>query len=157
MARVAVIMGSAKDGKWGEEACRILESFGVDYELKVLSAHRTPEALRSYVEEFEKGGGKVIVALAGFAAHLAGVIAAYTTLPVIGVPLATSPLGGQDALFAMVQMPKGVPVATVAVNGAANGALLAVEILALSDGSLRARLEEYRKEMKEEVLAANKR
>ena len=156
MPEVAVIMGSAKDSKWGQEAAEVLESFGVSYEVKVLSAHRTPDALREYVRRFEESGGKVIVALAGYAAHLAGVIASYTTLPVIGVPLATSALNGEDALLAMVQMPKGIPVATVAVNGAANGALLAIEILALGNKELSERLKEYRRRMAEEVLASNR-
>ncbi|BAT71771.1 5-(carboxyamino)imidazole ribonucleotide mutase [Thermosulfidibacter takaii ABI70S6] len=156
MPKVAVIMGSVKDSKWVEDAVKVLEQFGVDYEVKVLSAHRTPEALKKYVEDFEKDGGKIIVALAGYAAHLAGVIAAYTVLPVIAVPLATSPLLGFDSLLAMVQMPKGVPVATVAVNGAANGALLAVEMLALSEKGLKEKLLSYRRRMAEEVLEANK-
>ncbi len=156
MAQVAVIMGSVKDKKWGEEAAKVLEYFGVSYELKVLSAHRTPDALRDYIREFEKRGGKVIVAIAGWAAHLAGVIASLTVLPVVGVPLATSVLSGVDALYSMVQMPKGIPVATVAVNAAANGALMAVHILALQDEKLKERLVEYRKSMADEVLQANR-
>ena len=149
-------MGSVKDKELAAGAVKVLEEFGVDHDVKVLSAHRTPEALKSYIEEFEASGGKVIIALAGYAAHLAGVVAAYTVLPVVAVPLATSVMSGFDALLAMVQMPKGIPVATVAVNGAANGALLALEILALSDKSLREKLIDYRKRMAEEVLEANK-
>ncbi len=152
MPDVALIMGSPKDAKLVEGAKRVLEKFGVSYEIKVLSAHRTPDALREYVEYFEKNGGKVIVAFAGWAAHLAGVIASYTVLPVIGVPLATSALSGFDALLSMVQMPKGVPVAVVAVNAAENGALLAVHMLSLSDEKLKRELINYRKEMAEAIL-----
>ncbi len=152
MPDVALIMGSPKDAKLVEVAKRVLEKFGVSYEIKVLSAHRTPDALREYVEYFEKNGGKVIVAFAGWAAHLAGVIASYTVLPVIGVPLATSALSGFDALLSMVQMPKGVPVAVVAVNAAENGALLAVHMLSLSDEKLKRELINYRKEMAEAIL-----
>ena len=152
MPDVALIMGSPKDAKLVEGAKKVLDRFGVSYEVKVLSAHRTPDALREYVERFEKSGGKVIVAFAGWAAHLAGVIASYTVLPVIGVPLATSALGGFDALLSMVQMPKGVPVAVVAVNAAENGALLAVHMLSLSDERLKDKLRNYRKEMAEAIL-----
>lgn len=156
MARVALIAGSSNDKKYLDEAIKVLEEFGIDYDVKVLSAHRTPKLIEPYIREFEDNGGEVIVAFAGYAAHLAGVIASYTILPVIGVPLATSSLSGMDALLSMVQMPRGVPVATVAVNGAANGALLAVEILSLKDPALKDKLIDYRKKMEESVVEANK-
>jgi 5-(carboxyamino)imidazole ribonucleotide mutase len=119
-----------------------LENLGVDYELKVLSAHRTPESVAEYAATARDRGLKVVICAAGMAAHLAGAVAARTNLPVIGVPVAAGTLGGLDALLATVQMPSGVPVATVAVNGAANAAVLAAQILALSDPELAERLED---------------
>ncbi len=152
---MAIIMGSPKDRELAEPAERTLEEFGVSYQVKVLSAHRTPAQLLEYIREFESSGGRIFICMAGWAAHLAGVVAANTLLPVIGVPLATSALSGVDALYSTVQMPKGVPVATVAVNAAENAALLAVQMLSLGDDGLRERLSAYRTRMAEEVLAAN--
>jgi phosphoribosylaminoimidazole carboxylase PurE protein len=145
---VAVLMGSESDREVMAEAVRVLVEFGIAHEVKVLSAHRTPDRVRNYVRSGPGRGVKVFIAGAGRAAHLAGAIAAQTTLPVIGVPLDAG-LGGLDALLSTVQMPRGVPVATVAVGGAgaANSALLAVEILALSDGKLAAALARYRLKM----------
>ncbi len=152
---VAVIAGSKSDKKFVEGLLRILDDFGVDYDFKILSAHRTPCELVEYLREAESKGVKVFIALAGYAAHLPGVIAAHTVLPVIGVPLATSVLAGVDSLLAMVQMPSGVPVATVGVNGSKNAAFLALSILALGDESVKAKLLDYRKKMAEEVLESN--
>lgn len=146
---VAVIMGSESDREVMAEAGRILEQFGIGYDLVVSSAHRTPERTRTYVRSARDRGIRVIIAGAGMAAHLPGVIAAETTLPVIGVPLDGSPLKGMDALLSIVQMPGGTPVAATAVGraGAQNAALLAIEILALSDDNLAEKLMKYRKEM----------
>jgi phosphoribosylaminoimidazole carboxylase PurE protein len=132
-----------------ERAASVLARFGVEYSTHVLSAHRTPEKTRDFAREARKKGFKVIIAGAGMAAHLAGAVASETTLPVIGVPMAGSAVGGLDALLATVQMPAGVPVATVAIggSGAHNAAVLAVEILALSDAGLRKKLAAYKKEL----------
>jgi phosphoribosylaminoimidazole carboxylase PurE protein len=134
-------------------AGEVLERFGVSYELDILSAHRTPERAREYALSARERGLKVLIAGAGGAAHLAGFLAAHTTLPVIGVPLSNSALNGLDALLSTVQMPTGVPVATTAIDGAKNAGLLAVAILALSDESLAERLEDFRKEQTAQVLA----
>ncbi len=131
-----------------------LAKLGVPHEVRVASAHRTPELVREIVGEAERKGIKVIIAGAGWAAHLAGAVAALTTLPVIAVPLATSPLQGMDALLASVQMPSGVPVATVAINGARNAAILAAQILALSDEALAERIKQLREEAAEKVRSA---
>lgn len=144
-------MGSASDYEVMSGAAQTLASFGVEYEEKVLSAHRTPELLADYVKGAGERGVRVFIAGAGGAAHLAGVIASYTTLPVIGVPVMTKGLGGMDSLLSTVQMPSGVPVATVAINGAKNAALLAVEMFALSDPALSARLDDFRREQKEKI------
>jgi 5-(carboxyamino)imidazole ribonucleotide mutase len=142
-------MGSKSDTETMERAGAVLDEFGVGYTTHVLSAHRTPEKARDFARDARKNGFKVIIAGAGMAAHLAGAIASETTLPVIGVPLAGSALGGLDALLATVQMPSGVPVATVAIggSGAHNAAVLAVEILALSDAGLRKKLIAYKKKL----------
>ena len=150
--RVGVIMGSDSDLPVMKEAAEILDQFEVEYELTVVSAHRTPDRLYNYAETAEEKGLDVIIAGAGGAAHLPGMIAAVTTVPVIGVPVKTSKLSGLDSLYSIVQMPPGVPVATVAINGAKNAALLAVQILARSDEELNQKQKEYRKEMKEKVL-----
>ncbi len=154
--QVAVVAGSKNDKKFVEEVLKILDEFGVSYDFKILSAHRTPYELVEYIKEAESKGVKVFIALAGYAAHLAGVIAAHTVIPVIGVPLATSVLSGVDSLLAMVQMPSGVPVATVGVNGSKNAAFLALSILALEDKEIKLKLSGYRKKMAEEVLESNK-
>jgi len=152
--RVAVLMGSDSDLPVMAGCARVLEEYGVPYELRVLSAHRSPEEAAGFAREARGRGIQVIIAAAGGAAHLAGAMAAYTTLPVIGVPLASSPLQGFDALLSTVQMPPGVPVATVGVGamGAANAAHLAVAVMALGDDELRQRLDQRRAEMRDEVL-----
>jgi 5-(carboxyamino)imidazole ribonucleotide mutase len=139
---IGILVGSESDLPVLEKCTTRLENLGVDYELKVLSAHRTPESVAEYAATARDRGLKVVICAAGMAAHLAGAVAARTNLPVIGVPVAAGTLGGLDALLATVQMPSGVPVATVAVNGAANAAVLAAQILALSDPELAERLED---------------
>ena len=138
---VGILVGSKSDLSVMEKCTKRLEDLGVDHELEVLSAHRTPDAVAQYVASAPERGIKVFICAAGMAAHLAGAVAARTNLPVIGIPIAAGTLGGFDALLATVQMPSGVPVATVAVNGAANAAVLAAQILALSDSELAVRLE----------------
>ena len=156
MARplVGLIMGSASDYEVMEKAEKIFDEFGVGYETEIISAHRTPERAAEYAATAKERGLKVIIAGAGWAAHLAGAMAAGTTLPVIGVPIDSSPLSGFDSLLSTVQMPKGIPVATVSIGkgGAENAALLAVEILALQDEKLSSLLEEHRSKMKEKIL-----
>ncbi|MGE5372075.1 MAG: 5-(carboxyamino)imidazole ribonucleotide mutase [Solirubrobacterales bacterium] len=151
MAAVAIVMGSDSDLKIMKEAAETLASFGVSYEIAISSAHRTPADTAAFAEGAEARGIQVIIAGAGAAAHLAGAIAAHTVLPVIGVPILGSALNGMDSLFATVQMPKGIPVATVAINGAANAALLAMEILGASDPEVRQKLKDYRNRMTNEV------
>ena len=138
---VGILVGSKSDLPVMEKCTNRLEDLGIDYELEVRSAHRNPEAVAEYVTSAPERGIKVFICAAGMAAHLAGAVAARTNLPVIGIPIAAGTLGGFDALLATVQMPSGVPVATVAVNGAANAAVLAAQILALSDSELSQRLE----------------
>ncbi len=138
---VGILVGSESDLPILEKCTVRLENLGIEYELEILSAHRNPEAVAEYVASAPERGIKVFICAAGMAAHLAGAVAARTNLPVIGIPIAAGPLGGFDALLATVQMPTGVPVATVAVNGAANAAVLAAQILALSDPELAKRLE----------------
>jgi phosphoribosylaminoimidazole carboxylase PurE protein len=152
--KVAILMGSKSDLTVMEECSTILRQFGIQYEMRILSAHRTPEEVISFSTQAQDQGFSVIIAGAGMAAHLAGVIAAHTLLPVIGVPIDTSSLGGLDALLSMVQMPPGVPVATVGIGkaGARNAALLAVEMLSLKDESLQAKLKQFRRDMKKTVL-----
>ncbi len=151
-------MGSDSDLPVMAECVKVLESYGVGYDIRVLSAHRSPAQATRFARDAEGRGFRVVVAGAGGAAHLAGVLAAHTLLPVIGVPLASSPLSGFDALLSTVQMPPGIPVATVGVGamGAANAGHLAVTILALQDGALRRRIAEKRKEMTAAVLAKSK-
>ena len=153
MNKVGVVMGSASDYVIMEEAVQTLKNFGISCEVKVSSAHRTLKQTLEWVENFEKQGGKVIIAGAGLAAHLPGVVAAAAVLPVIGVPIKSGALEGVDALYAIVQMPPGIPVATVAINGAKNAALLALEILSLGDPALRDALVAYRVQMQAEVNA----
>ena len=152
--KVAVIMGSTSDYEIMSAAIEILEKFGVGYEKKVISAHRTPDLMCEYDKSARDRGIGVIIAGAGGAAHVAGVVAGMTTVPVIGVPIQTKALGGMDSLLSIVQMPGGIPVATMAINGAKNAGLLAVEILALSDSSLADKLLEFRKEQTRKVLEA---
>jgi 5-(carboxyamino)imidazole ribonucleotide mutase len=139
--RVGILVGSKSDLPVLEKCTKRLEDLGIEYELEVRSAHRNPEGVAEYVAAAPGRGVKVFICAAGMAAHLAGAVAARTNLPVIGIPIAAGTLGGFDALLATVQMPSGVPVATVAVNGAANAAVLAAQILALSDSDLAERLE----------------
>lgn len=152
--KVSIIMGSVSDYEVMSGAERILDDFGVPYEKRVVSAHRTPDLMTEWVRGARDRGVGVIIAGAGGAAHLAGVAAALTTLPVIAVPMETRALGGLDSLLSMVQMPTGIPVATVAIGGAKNAALLAVEMLALSDASLVEKLERFRQSQAEKVLQA---
>ncbi|MBQ8748013.1 MAG: 5-(carboxyamino)imidazole ribonucleotide mutase [Clostridia bacterium] len=157
MKKVAVIMGSDSDLPVVEKAISTLKEYGVPTEVHVYSAHRTPEEAREFSLNARKNGFGVIIAAAGKAAHLAGALAANTTLPVIGIPVKASVLDGMDALLSTVQMPAGIPVATVAIDGAANAALLAIEILSVSDDELAAKLDAARAAAKEKVLAADKK
>lgn len=156
MNLVGIVMGSDSDFKVMEDAIDVLKEFGVSFEVKVSSAHRTLERTLNWVREFEGQGGKVIIAGAGMAAHLPGVVAGATTLPVIGVPIRSGALEGVDALYAIVQMPPGVPVATVGINGAKNAGLLAVQMLSVGDRSLKESLEQYRANMARGVEAKDK-
>ena len=156
-AQVGVIMGSKSDWETMKHACEILELFEIPYEKKVVSAHRTPDLMFEYAEGARDKGLKVIIAGAGGAAHLPGMVAAKTTLPVIGVPVQSKALNGLDSLLSIVQMPGGVPVATVAIGtaGAKNAGLLAVQILGAFDDDLAERLENYRNEMKKAALESS--
>lgn len=147
-------MGSTSDLDVMMPAIQTLEEFGIEVDKRVISAHRAPHALMEWTESARERGLSVIIAGAGGAAHLAGVIAGLTTLPVIGVPVRSKTLDGLDSLLSMVQMPSGIPVACVAINGAKNAALLAVQMLALNDAALLARLEEFRRKQTEKVLSA---
>ncbi|MEG0320791.1 MAG: 5-(carboxyamino)imidazole ribonucleotide mutase [Oscillospiraceae bacterium] len=154
--KVAVIMGSDSDLETLRPCFARLTSFGIAYEARVISAHRTPAVAETFAVLAQQNGFGVIIAAAGKAAHLAGVLAAYTTLPVIGVPIKTSLMGGLDSLLSMVQMPKGIPVACVAVDGADNAAILAVQMLALSDRALSEQLKAFKKDMADEVAEKDK-
>ncbi len=153
--KAAVIMGSKSDLPVLEKTIKTLKSFGVDVEARVMSAHRTPDAAHEFAASAAQNGIEVIIAAAGKAAHLAGVIAAYTTLPVIGLPVKSSTMDGLDSLLSTVQMPPGIPVATVAIDGAENAALLAVQILAVKYDQLKDKLAAHKKEMAEKVMEAN--
>ena len=155
MVSVGIIMGSTSDYEVMKDACSMLDEFGVEYEKKVVSAHRTPDLMYEYAKSAEERGIKVIIAGAGGAAHLPGMVAAMTTLPVIGVPVKSRAFNGLDSLLSIVQMPGGVPVLTVAINGAKNAALSAVAILATSNPTLAKKLKEYRKNQTESVLHSN--
>lgn len=150
---VGIIMGSESDMPAMEPCMAQLDAMGVPYEVKVASAHRKPAVVHEWAETAHDRGIKVIIAAAGKAAHLGGVVAAFTPLPVIAVPMKTSDLGGLDSLLSMVQMPSGVPVACVAINGAKNAAVLAAQILAVSDDALAAKLDAQRSEMAEQIAA----
>ncbi len=156
MKKVAVIMGSDSDLPVAEKAISTLASYGVPAEVHVFSAHRTPEEARAFSVSARENGFGAIIAFAGMAAHLAGAIAANTTLPVVGVPVKSANLGGIDALLSTVQMPSGIPVATVAIDGAANAAVLCIEMLAIADDALAEKLMAARTEGTEKVLAKNK-
>ena len=156
MKKVAIIMGSDSDFPVVSKAVKKLKKFDVPYEVHVMSAHRTPDAAIQFSANAKKNGFGVIIAAAGMAAHLAGVLAAKTTLPVIGIPCKSAQLDGMDALLATVMMPTGIPVATIAVDGAANAAILAVEMLALSDETLDKKLEDMKAEMEKGVAEKDK-
>ena len=155
-AVIGIVMGSASDWETMKPAAKVLEEFGVPYEAKAMSAHRTPAAVMKWTGEAKANGMKAIIAAAGGAAHLAGVVAAHTTLPVLGVPMPSKHLGGLDSLLSTVQMPKGIPVATLAIGdaGAANAALFAVAILALSDPAMAKKLDDFRAKQTDAVLKA---
>ncbi len=152
--KIGILMGSKSDADLMGEAARILEEFGVPHEMKVLSAHRTPQETSEYAQGAEGRGIQALIAGAGYAAHLAGALAAHCTLPIIGVPLNASSLQGLDSLLSTVQMPKGIPVACMGIGkaGAINAALFAVQILARSDPALAQKLKEYREKMRQEIL-----
>jgi 5-(carboxyamino)imidazole ribonucleotide mutase len=154
-AKIAIIMGSQSDSETMDESISVLKEFGVEYEVKVLSAHRTPKEVAGFSEDARANGIKVIIAAAGGAAALAGVIAAHTTLPVIGVPIETKSLKGMDSLLSTVQMPGGIPVACMAIGkaGAKNAALLALEILATADKDIEKKLVNYKKTLADKVKA----
>ncbi|NLD33453.1 MAG: 5-(carboxyamino)imidazole ribonucleotide mutase [Clostridiales bacterium] len=155
MKKVAIVMGSASDKPVAMDAVNTLAQYGVQAIVRVLSAHRTPQEARDFTLSLEGEGVGAVIALAGMAAHLAGAVAANTVLPVIGVPVASGGLGGLDALLSTVQMPSGIPVATVAVGGAKNAAILAVQVLAVSDEKLRQKLLDQRAAMRAAVLKAD--
>jgi len=149
--KVAIIMGSISDKETMKKAAEILEELSISYEMKVLSAHRTPDLLFEYIAQVEEKGLKVIIAGAGGAAHLPGVIASKTLLPVIGVPIETKALGGLDSLLSIVQMPGGIPVATVGIGNAKNAGLLAAHILAIENSKIRERIKDYREAMAQKI------
>lgn len=150
--KVSIIMGSKSDWDVMSGACSILDEFGVDYEKKVISAHRTPQFFCDYMAGARERGVDIVIAGAGGAAHLPGMAAALTTLPVIGIPIKSAALNGMDSLLSIVQMPSGIPVATMAINGAKNAALYAIAIFALQDAELASKLEAYRKSQADKVL-----
>lgn len=156
MKKVAIIMGSASDLPIVEKTVERLKTFNIPYTCHVLSAHRSPQKTEEFSKNAGKNGYGVIIAVAGMAAHLAGIIAANTTLPVIGIPATGSPLNGIDALLSTLQMPGGIPVATMAINGGENAAIFAAQILSLSDKETEKKLSLFKKEIEEKVLASNK-
>jgi 5-(carboxyamino)imidazole ribonucleotide mutase len=151
--KAAIVMGSRSDYPIVEKTEKILADFGVEYETRIISAHRTPREAEAFSTHAEENGIEVIIGAAGKAAHLAGVLAAFTPLPIIGLPIKSSTMDGLDSLLSMVQMPKGVPVATVAIDGAENAGLLAVQILSVKYPELRKAMVEYKKKMEQEVIA----
>ena len=157
MAKVGIVMGSDSDMPVMAQAAEVLEQFGIDFEMTIISAHREPDVFFEYAKTAEEKGFKVIIAGAGMAAHLPGMCAAIFPMPVIGIPMHTTSLGGRDSLYSIVQMPSGIPVATVAINGGANAGLLAAKILATSDDAILQKLKEYSKELKEQVQAKDAR
>jgi len=150
--KAAIVMGSKSDYPVVERAESILREFGVDYETRIISAHRTPRIAEDFASRAEENGIEVIIAAAGKAAHLGGVLAAYTAMPIIGLPIKSSTLDGLDSLLSMVQMPKGVPVATVAIDGAENAALLAVQILSVKYQDMRVKMKHYKRTMEEDII-----
>ena len=157
MAKVGIVMGSDSDMQVMAKAAEVLEQLGIAYEMTIISAHREPDVFFEYAKGAEARGFKVIIAGAGKAAHLPGMCAALFPMPVIGIPMHTTSLGGRDSLYSIVQMPSGIPVATVAINGGANAGLLAAKILATSDEALLERLKAYSKDLKEQVQAKDAR
>lgn len=157
MAKVSIVMGSDSDMPVMAKAAEILDKFNISYEMRIISAHREPDTFFEYAKTAKDRGVKVIIAGAGKAAHLPGMCAALFPLPVIGIPMKTSDLGGVDSLYSIVQMPSGIPVATVAINGGANAGILAAKILAASDDELLAKVEAYSVEMKESVEAKDEK
>ena len=153
MAKVGIVMGSDSDMPVMAQAAEVLEQFGIDFEMTIISAHRMPDVFFDWAKAAEGKGIKVIIAGAGMAAHLPGMCAAIFPLPVIGVPIHTKALGGVDSLYSIVQMPSGIPVATVAIDGGANAGILAAKILAASDAELLAKLKAYKEELKAGVMA----
>lgn len=151
--KVAIIMGSKSDYPVVQKAEKMLEKFNVEYETRIISAHRTPKQAEQFAADAEANGFGCIIAAAGKAAHLAGVLAATTPLPVIGIPMKSSTLDGLDSLLSVVQMPKGVPVATVAIDGAENAAILAVQMLAAADPVLRQAIKDFKKQQEEDIVA----
>ena len=152
MARVGIVMGSDSDMPVMAQAAAVLEKLGVDFEMTIISAHREPDVFFQYAKSAEERGYKVIIAGAGKAAHLPGMCAALFPMPVIGIPMKTSDLGGVDSLYSIVQMPSGIPVATVAINGGTNAGILAAKILAASDEALLERLKKYSEDLKIDVV-----
>lgn len=155
MAKVGIVMGSDSDMPVMSKAADMLEKFGIEYEMKIISAHREPDVFFEYAKTAEEKGFKVIIAGAGMAAHLPGMCAAIFPMPVIGVPLSGSVLDGEDALYSILQMPPGIPVATVAINGGANAGLLAARILSVSDSNILKALKDYKASLKDQVVAKN--
>lgn len=154
--KVAIVMGSKSDYPVIERAEKVLKEFQVPFEHRIISAHRTPKAAEDFAVNAEDDGIEVIIAAAGKAAHLGGVLAAYTAMPVIGLPIKSSTMDGLDSLLSIVQMPKGVPVATVAIDGAENAALLAVQILSVKYPELREKMKAYKRKMEEEVMLTDR-
>ena len=157
MAKVGIVMGSDSDMPIMAKAADVLEELGIEYEMTIISAHREPDVFFNYAKTAEEKGFKVIIAGAGMAAHLPGMCAAIFPMPVIGIPMHTTSLGGRDSLYSIVQMPSGIPVATVAINGGANAGLLAAKILATSDDKLLEKLKAYSQKLKESVQAKDAR
>lgn len=157
MAKVGIVMGSDSDMQVMAKAAEVLEQLGIDYEMTIISAHREPDVFFEYAKGAEARGFKVIIAGAGKAAHLPGMCAALFPMPVIGIPMKTSDLGGVDSLYSIVQMPSGIPVATVAINGGANAGILAAKILATSDDEILQRLKKYSKDLKDQVVEKDQR
>ncbi len=154
--KVAIVMGSDSDLDVTKGALKVLKKFGVDYDVRVISAHRTPQEAHDFAQNAQKNGYEVIIAVAGKAAHLAGVMAGISTLPVIGLPIKSSTMDGLDSLLSVVQMPSGVPVATVAINGADNAGLLAVQILSVKYDELKEKFHAYKEEMRQAVVEKDK-
>lgn len=157
MAKVAMVMGSDSDMEVMSKAASVLDEFGVEYEMNIISAHREPDVFVKWAEGLEERGIKIVIAGAGMAAHLPGMSAALFPLPVIGVPLKSKALSGEDALYSIVQMPPGIPVATMAIDGGKNAGIMAVKMLAIEDGELLSKLKDFSRKQKEDVMAKDKR